>query len=779
MSILLSDAADELVHFDVSTADEAAELFVLDGHLRLVAKGRGRIRADLEPGIYKVKVRAGFQTSEELVVLTKDPFTKTYPCPEFASPAPLRGTATTDEGQIEAAQQQSRPDAVHHEAGSGSWIFVFARDWTAPTEAARPPRPDNPARGLTLRDAAGGMVVDVAEKAKVNLEGNPWAACNVRVDPGFFRLSLELASGATLEQTIVATRGWQTQVFLMQRPDGQDPDAGDRRADLAGAAILMAEGGGFQADYAGLRMAELARLGLVNGRQVLSDGVVAEILGEKFQNPMLGLFGAHLLLGRKPLEPAVAQRPEAPRPTLADHGTSEMRFPDVKDIPSPNVVPQPPRKTLDPASEEDLKSLRLIVANLRNLLCRDHPHPDVEALALALGPENGARISTVPPMLRRSWCLILDASVERPDLVPPGSLAAQVCSRVWGGEPWLLWMNPAPIRVFEYAVPILGFESARPMPEEPGLGDVESALFAQVKRLGRRRGVANLYDVGGGADATSKSPNVGREVDATLRFRRPDDAIMARLVRTFGMPRSSLEALMDKIDQQIVNKTRWCFAWYATKPAADTAERAALQKSAKWPKDSNITVSFLDGDPTVQKRVQAAALQWTVPGRTANLRLVFPPNTTETSIRISFQHPGSWSTLGTTCNRVPQGQPTMNYGWLTPETGGAELRQVVLHEFGHALGLIHEHQNPDGGIPWDREAVYEALSGPPNNWPRDVIDSNMFEPYSKSETNFTNLDKNSIMMYPIPATWTTDGFSVGLNTDLSPTDIAFIRNQYP
>ena len=49
----------------------------------------------------------------------------------------------------------------------------------------------------------------------------------------------------------------------------------------------------------------------------------------------------------------------------------------------------------------------------------------------------------------------------------------------------------------------------------------------------------------------------------------------------------------------------------------------------------------------------------------------------------------------------------------------------------------------------------------------------MFEPYAAAETNFTALDPRSIMMYPIPAGWTTDGFSVGLNTDLSATDEQF------
>jgi len=121
----------------------------------------------------------------------------------------------------------------------------------------------------------------------------------------------------------------------------------------------------------------------------------------------------------------------------------------------------------------------------------------------------------------------------------------------------------------------------------------------------------------------------------------------------------------------------------------------------------------------------------------------------------------------------------MNYGWLDPSSSDEEVERVVLHEFGHALGLIHEHQNPGGQINWNRRQVIEELSGPPNNWPLEVIDHNMFEPYDRQETNFTALDPQSIMMYPIPQSWTTDGFSVGLNSQLSTQDKTFIRQQYP
>jgi serralysin len=227
-----------------------------------------------------------------------------------------------------------------------------------------------------------------------------------------------------------------------------------------------------------------------------------------------------------------------------------------------------------------------------------------------------------------------------------------------------------------------------------------------------------------------------------------------------------------------VNKAQWCFAWPAARKSVGGKDKAALIKGSMWNAGDVITISFLDGDPEVQKKVQKAAIEWTAPNL-ARLIFDFRKNTTDTLVRISFRYSGSWSVIGTTCKQITDmSQPTMNFGWLTPESTEDEIRQVVLHEFGHALSLIHEHQHPLSGIQWNREAIIRELSGPPNNWSLDVIEHNMFEPYAACETNFSQQDPQSIMMYPIPESWTLNGFSVGLNGDLSPTDRTFIHEQY-
>lgn len=205
--------------------------------------------------------------------------------------------------------------------------------------------------------------------------------------------------------------------------------------------------------------------------------------------------------------------------------------------------------------------------------------------------------------------------------------------------------------------------------------------------------------------------------------------------------------------------------------------KAALLLGAKWPLGDTISIRFLGGDPQLQQRVRKATEEWT---KLANLTFDFRTSG-PTDVRIAFiQGNGSWSYLGTMCQRIVEPEPTMNFGWLTPDSEPDDVRRVVLHEFGHMLGLVHEHQNPKGGgIDWNRDAVIADLSGPPNNWDSDTIERNMFHKYDPKKLAMTDVDEESIMMYPIPRAWTRDGTSAGLNKQLSGKDKAFIETVYP
>jgi hypothetical protein len=209
----------------------------------------------------------------------------------------------------------------------------------------------------------------------------------------------------------------------------------------------------------------------------------------------------------------------------------------------------------------------------------------------------------------------------------------------------------------------------------------------------------------------------------------------------------------------------------------DANDKAALLNEARWNIGDVIRVRFLEGDKSLKDRVRAVAERWTAPGM-ANLTLQWV-DSGPAEIRIAFQQGnGSWSYLGTVCRQIAEPKPTMNYGWLTPQSSDDELQRVVLHEFGHALGLIHEHQNPEGGIKWNEPAVKADLSGPPNSWDDATIRRNVLDHYLATDVTASPVDNLSIMMYPIPKAWTLDGFSAGMNGDLSRDDIDFIKQNY-
>ncbi len=107
----------------------------------------------------------------------------------------------------------------------------------------------------------------------------------------------------------------------------------------------------------------------------------------------------------------------------------------------------------------------------------------------------------------------------------------------------------------------------------------------------------------------------------------------------------------------------------------------------------------------------------------------------------------------------------------------SSMRGTTTHEFGHALGLLHEQSYPNG-IKWNKDTVYKYYAKY-QRWNKEMVDFNVLEASDFFYTNGTTYDPLSIMHYPVQAWQTVDGFTVGSNNDLSAGDKAIIAALYP
>ena len=191
----------------------------------------------------------------------------------------------------------------------------------------------------------------------------------------------------------------------------------------------------------------------------------------------------------------------------------------------------------------------------------------------------------------------------------------------------------------------------------------------------------------------------------------------------------------------------------------------------RWLNGSTIKICFLEGTAEQIEMVKDVAMQWV---KYANLTFEFVDNIIDSDIRVRFdESDGAWSYVGTDNLNIPKPSATLNLGWVN--------EHVILHEFGHMIGLSHEHQNPKGGITWNEETVIHELAGYPNFWNEDEVRQNVLQKYSMDILVGTAFDPKSIMLYSFPSEWTIDGFKAEENETLSPEDKNFVKSKemYP
>lgn len=206
----------------------------------------------------------------------------------------------------------------------------------------------------------------------------------------------------------------------------------------------------------------------------------------------------------------------------------------------------------------------------------------------------------------------------------------------------------------------------------------------------------------------------------------------------------------------------------------DSAGRGLADNYYLWNNGATLKVKFLSGSKVLQNKVKAAANEWM---RFGNIKFQYVTSGPADFRVFLGKGNGHNSYVGTVCGMIDPDQETMNLD-TADLTNDISLKGTVMHEFGHALGLLHEHSSPISGIKWNKEKIYKVYEES-YGWSKDDVDFQVFEVYKTFYTNGTQYDPKSIMHYSIEPWETLNGYSVPWNNYMSPGDKELIAALYP
>ena len=181
----------------------------------------------------------------------------------------------------------------------------------------------------------------------------------------------------------------------------------------------------------------------------------------------------------------------------------------------------------------------------------------------------------------------------------------------------------------------------------------------------------------------------------------------------------------------------------------------------------SISYSFFGGTPKQQKKVDTVIPEWS---QYANITFERVSDAAaDAAVRISFDpQSGSWSYVGTVVKTIVHPRITMNLGWIDDSDGlSPDEHGVIMHEWGHTLGLMHEHQVYLISFPGYRNSPYIFIQSPARGgklhlnedavyayymatqkWDRATVKSQIIDVYNATAvSNYSALDLTSVMMY--------------------------------
>lgn len=224
----------------------------------------------------------------------------------------------------------------------------------------------------------------------------------------------------------------------------------------------------------------------------------------------------------------------------------------------------------------------------------------------------------------------------------------------------------------------------------------------------------------------------------------------------------------------------------------NSAQKAIFITKFLWNQNTSLTIGFFNDSSEIERKDSSGqkdidplqdvisnltpkqAVQRVVQERIqplVNLKLQFVDDVSNAIIRISFvKDKGSWSANGKSALKLGKDKATMNFAWLDVRT--------ILHEFGHVLGMEHEHQGPYSNIKWNTQLVYKFYQSA-LGWDKTKTDYQILQKRNYRDVTGSDYDPLSIMLYFFDQRLTTNNLGTPQNNRLSGYDVVWIAKTYP
>lgn len=220
---------------------------------------------------------------------------------------------------------------------------------------------------------------------------------------------------------------------------------------------------------------------------------------------------------------------------------------------------------------------------------------------------------------------------------------------------------------------------------------------------------------------------------------------------------------------------------------------AWVPRTKTWTPGSSLRVCFLGGTQGLNSFVANVAKAWN--GIGANISLNFGPlgdprrcqPGVNADIRVTYNNQGqNWSRYGVDSVLTRRGWNDaslhLDFRYINSDYG----RGTILHEFGHALGMYHEHQKPvengcENEFNWP--VVYSNMYAR-NGWDRALTDSQIRPISDLGYIVYSDgIDRSSVMLYAFAANELANGtgsrcYTPRNNNAISQGDIAVLQAAY-